>query len=88
MPKSFNFCRTPKIIFGERAINQLADLAAAYGKSMLVITWLDRFAFRIELGAWFFIGAGLTALIIAWVTVGSQAIRAARVNPADCLRDE
>jgi ABC-type antimicrobial peptide transport system permease subunit len=55
---------------------------------LLVRSWLERFAFKIELGAGFFIGAGLIALIIAWVTVGTQAIKAANVNPADCLRNE
>lgn len=50
--------------------------------------WLDQFAFRISLEVWFFVGAGCVSLLIAWITVGSQALRAAHVNPADCLRDE
>lgn len=50
--------------------------------------WLDQFAFRIGLEAWFFIGAGCLSLLIAWLTVGSQALRAAHVNPAECLRNE
>jgi ABC-type antimicrobial peptide transport system permease subunit len=50
--------------------------------------WLDNFAFKIELEWWYFIGAGLIALIIAWLTVGTQAIKAARINPAKCLRNE
>jgi len=50
--------------------------------------WLDRFAFRIELNAWYFIGAGLLALIIALLTVSTQAIKAARVNPVSNLRME
>jgi len=50
--------------------------------------WLTRFAYRIDLDIWFFIGAGLTALVIAWLTVSSQAIRAANSNPAECLKDE
>lgn len=50
--------------------------------------WLANFAFRIDLEWWYFIGAGLMALIIAWLTVGSQAIKAARINPAKCLKDE
>lgn len=54
----------------------------------LVGEWLDQFAFRISLKAWFFIGAGCLSLLIAWLTVGSQALRAAHVNPAECLRDE
>lgn len=55
---------------------------------VFVSQWLERFAFRIELSSWFFISAGVAALLIAWLTVSSQAIRAARVNPVDCLKDE
>jgi putative ABC transport system permease protein len=50
--------------------------------------WLNSFAFRIDLEAWYFIAAGLTALIISWLTVGLQTIKASRVNPTQCLRDE
>ena len=55
---------------------------------VFISQWLERFAFRIELSSWFFFSAGIAALLIAWLTVGSQAIRAARVNPTDCLKDE
>jgi ABC-type antimicrobial peptide transport system permease subunit len=54
----------------------------------LIIDWLEQFAFRIDLEIWFFMGAGFIALLIAWITVGSQALRAAQINPAQCLRDE
>jgi putative ABC transport system permease protein len=50
--------------------------------------WLDSFAFKIELKWWYFIGAGLTALFIAWLTVGTQAIKVARINPTKCLKEE
>lgn len=50
--------------------------------------WLNNFAYKIELEWWYFAGAGLTALGIAWLTVGMQAWKAARVNPVKCLRDE
>lgn len=50
--------------------------------------WLDGFAFRIELNWWYFVGAGVLAVSIAWLTVGTQAIKAARSNPAQCLKDE
>ena len=50
--------------------------------------WLDGFAYRIDLEWWFFIGAGLVALLIAWLTVGIQTIKGARIKPVDCLRDE
>jgi ABC-type antimicrobial peptide transport system permease subunit len=50
--------------------------------------WLQRFAFHVPLEAWYFVAAGLIALIIAWLTVASQAIKAAGVNPVKCLRTE
>ncbi len=55
---------------------------------ILVDLWLSSFAYRIPLKLWYFIGAGLVALIVAMLTVGSQAIRAANSNPVNALRDE
>lgn len=54
----------------------------------LLDQWLQRFAFRVGLEAWYFLLAGVIALVIAWVTVASQAIRAASVNPVQSLRNE
>jgi ABC-type lipoprotein release transport system permease subunit len=51
-------------------------------------SWLDNFAYKIPLAWWYFVGGGCIALLISWLTVGLQAIRAAHVNPARCLRDE
>ena len=51
-------------------------------------SWLDSFAFSIELHPLFFIIAGLGALLIAWLTVGIQTVKAARVNPTVCLKSE
>lgn len=50
--------------------------------------WLDSFAYRIALEWWYFAFAGLSALLIAWLTVGFQTYNAARINPVKCLRDE
>ncbi len=50
--------------------------------------WLDGFAFRINLEAWFFVVAGIITVLIAILTVGSQAIKAARLNPVQFLKDE
>jgi putative ABC transport system permease protein len=50
--------------------------------------WLDSFANRIDLHIWYFIGAGLITLFIAWITVGIQAIKAARINPIESIRYE
>ncbi len=50
--------------------------------------WLAGFAYRIQLQFWYFLGAGVLALAVAMLTVGSQAIRAANRNPVNALREE
>ena len=50
--------------------------------------WLDDFAYKAPLAAWYFIAAGVIALLISWITVGMQAFKASRVNPVQCLKDE
>lgn len=51
-------------------------------------TWLSGFAYRIEPGIWMFAGAGVVALLTAWLTVGFQMLKAARVSPVDSLKFE
>ena len=50
--------------------------------------WLEGFAYRIEISWWIFLIAGLTALVIALLTVSYQSVRAARANPVEVLRYE
>ncbi len=50
--------------------------------------WLQDFAYRINISGWLFIIAGITALGIALLTVGLQAIKAAMANPVQSLRSE
>jgi putative ABC transport system permease protein len=50
--------------------------------------WLQNFAYRIELTPLIFIGSGLIALCIAWVTVGGTAAKAASQKPVLALRYE
>lgn len=50
--------------------------------------WLREFAFRINIGWWIFIVAGLLAILIAVLTVSFQAIKAAIANPVKSLRTE
>ena len=51
-------------------------------------TWLQDFAFRVNIGWWIFIIAGSSALVIALVTISFQAIRAAIANPVKSLGTE
>lgn len=48
--------------------------------------WRAGFAFRVDIAWSTFLLAGLTALVIAWVTVSYQAVRAALTNPVEALR--
>ncbi|MGA7722884.1 MAG: ABC transporter permease [Ignavibacteriaceae bacterium] len=50
--------------------------------------WLNSFAYRISIEPWYFIAAGLSALIITWFTVGVQAVKAATANPVKSLKYE
>jgi putative ABC transport system permease protein len=54
----------------------------------VVNRWLENFAYRTDLSATVFVLACLVAFLIALLTVGSQAFRAARANPVDSLRYE
>jgi putative ABC transport system permease protein len=53
-------------------------------------TWLKGFAYRIDINSQFgfFIAAAVLALLIAWLTVSFQAIKAAHANPVNSLRYE
>jgi len=50
--------------------------------------WLQNYAYRIDIGAGLFVLSAFLVLIIALITVGYQAIKAARANPVDALRYE
>ena len=50
--------------------------------------WLQDFAYRIEMSWWVFALAGGLALLIALLTVSTQAIKAALANPVEALRYE
>jgi putative ABC transport system permease protein len=51
-------------------------------------SWLHQFAYRTEITVWIFTFAGSIAVMIALLTVGFQAIKAAASNPVGSLRNE
>lgn len=51
-------------------------------------TWLSGFYYRTSLGVGIFLIAGGSALLISWLTVSYQSIKAAVVNPVKSLRSE
>ena len=50
--------------------------------------WLDGFAYKVSINAFVFIYAGITALLIALLTVSFESFRAASTNPVTSLRSE
>lgn len=50
--------------------------------------WLQDFAYRINIGWWVFVVAGLAVIFITIITVSFQAIKAALVNPIRSLKSE
>jgi putative ABC transport system permease protein len=50
--------------------------------------WLQDYAYRIDIGWWVFAVTGIVAVLIAFATIGFQAIKAAVANPVESLRTE
>jgi len=50
--------------------------------------WLQNFAYRVGIGWWFFLLPLTIVVMITMITVSSQVIKTANVNPADTLRRE
>jgi putative ABC transport system permease protein len=55
---------------------------------LLLKSWLNDFAYRVDLSWWYFVAGGAITLIITWLTVSSQTYRALRAKPAESLRQE
>lgn len=51
-------------------------------------TWLNGFAYRVEINPFVFVLSGIVAIVIAWLTVSYQSIKAATANPVESLRYE
>jgi ABC-type antimicrobial peptide transport system permease subunit len=54
----------------------------------LMLHWLKEYEYKINIHWWVFVLAGLLVLLIAFVTVSFQSIRAAIANPVKSLRTE
>lgn len=55
---------------------------------LIAQTWLNNFAYKIDLEWWYFAGTALMTLLIAWSVIGLQTLKTARLNPVKCLRNE
>ena len=50
--------------------------------------WLQNYEYRIEISWWIFLAAGISAILIALITISFQSIKAAIANPVKSLRTE
>ncbi|HKL67033.1 MAG TPA: FtsX-like permease family protein, partial [Bacteroidales bacterium] len=55
---------------------------------LIMDKWLDNFAYQTNLGLLVFVLTGVLSVLVALVTVNWQSLKAARINPADTLRNE
>lgn len=51
-------------------------------------SWLQSFAYRINIPLWVFLFSGFAAIVIALLTISFQSVKAAVVNPVKSLRND
>jgi putative ABC transport system permease protein len=66
----------------------LANILAWPAAYYFMTLWLRDFAYRIDLTIWPFVFAAVVALLLGWLSVGYQTVRAAVANPTKALRYE
>jgi len=55
---------------------------------LLLIQWLNSFAYSTSMSPYIFLGAGLAAISLAMLTISYNTITAANMNPAESLKSE
>lgn len=77
------------LLSAEFTLLVLAGIAIALPVGYLISrSWLQDFAYAIDLNAWYFVVTALVALLLAWLTVGFQTFKSAQMNPVKSLRSE
>ena len=66
----------------------LASLIASPIAWWLVHEWLNGFAYHVNIEWWVFIIACLLSVIISFITIGYQSLKAALMNPVISLKSE
>ncbi|GAB3348008.1 ABC transporter permease [Arachidicoccus ginsenosidivorans] len=66
----------------------IACLIAFPIAGLVMRSWLQNYQYRVEIKWWTFLVAGVSAILIALVTIGFQTVKAARANPVRSLKSE
>ncbi|HEY5745558.1 MAG TPA: ABC transporter permease [Chryseolinea sp.] len=72
--------------FGKLII--IAFVIAAPLSWFAVKWWLQSYTYKTEVGVLVYLLAGISAFLVAWLTMGYQSIKAAASNPVNSLRSE
>ena len=54
----------------------------------LMDNWLESFPYRIEISLWLFLAVGTGVIVVAFLSVAFQTLKAAVVNPTETLKYE
>lgn len=84
---------TPKDILNLLTITFTKRIAIAFLMGMpvayyLVNQWLSRFVNRIDLNVWIFVMPAMGIIMISFLTLGFQTIKATRTNPVDEIKND
>ena len=88
-------------VLGASVVNIVMMLSKEYTRWVLIanliawpitydvaIKWLESFPYRVALGPAIFLLTGILTLVVAWLTVSYQSVRAALSDPAKSMRYE
>lgn len=74
-----------------KSYTTLISIAFLFGAPIsyfLMNQWLESFAYKIKPSAWIFVGAGASTFVVAILITSYHAMKAARQNPVEVLKDE
>ena len=66
----------------------IANLVAWPMSYIVMKKWLENFTYRMRFGIWIFVLSACIGILIAFLTISYQAVKAARANPAESLKYE
>jgi putative ABC transport system permease protein len=66
----------------------IANLIAWPVTYVLMRDWLNNYEYRIDISPIVFLGCGLFAIVLAWLTIGWRVYKVARLSPIRALRYE
>lgn len=77
-------------LFGKKFLSlvTIGFILAIPSSWILIEGWLENFAYRVTPGWWVYGLGGALALLVAFLTISSQSIKAALVNPVESLKNE